>query len=243
MSTVETYDTLDAGKKAFRVTIIDDVVSIYDLSLETINQDTLEYNEIKNKPKLVLTIQTLLVGSPSEGTLNEGNVIIVEIEPLNYYYIGATIFKFTTQSPLIELVSNVGNNKITTPYAIDETKSYYLFNNFTIISGAVSMENPYLYFNDNSLITEDRVYQPPRQPSAKTDIVSMYIGSIRYTARWVSNPGEEYDRITKRYNRALFIEYVGQQKTQITRDEYIEIMNNFGKLMGYVSLEYTKVTL
>ncbi len=233
---LETYDTLDAGKKVYRVTISDETVNIYDLSLETFDQNTLEYNDIKNAPKLTLIAQTILVGSPLEDDLNEGNVIIIETMPLEYYYIGSTIYKFTTKSPLMELVSNVGNNKITTPYAVDSNDSYYLFNNFTIISGvsrSTMDTNPYLYFNDNSLITEDRVYHPPRQPSAKTDITSMYIGTIRYTARWVSNPAAEYDRIMKCYNRNIFVEYTGQPKVQINRDQFVEIMNNFGKLMGY----------
>ena len=55
----------------------------------------------------------------------DGNTILVHTKEDEYIYIGESIFKFYSFSPIIDYVSPVGNNDVPYPYAIDKEGNYY----------------------------------------------------------------------------------------------------------------------
>ena len=58
---------------------------------------------------------------------NEGNTILIQINPLNYVYIGMGVFSFETTYRIIKYVSKIGGSGgYPYPYAIDTQLNYYL---------------------------------------------------------------------------------------------------------------------
>ena len=58
---------------------------------------------------------------------NEGNTILIQIDPLSYVYIGMGVFSFKTAHRIIKYDSKIGGSGgYPYPYAIDTQLNYYL---------------------------------------------------------------------------------------------------------------------
>jgi len=72
-----------------------------------------------------------------------GNSILIEINHLQYVWIGNRIIEFTSQASIKKFVSPVGNNDVVYPYAIDVDNMYYLMIENTIVDGVEKGMDPY----------------------------------------------------------------------------------------------------
>ena len=63
----------------------------------------------------------------------DGHVVVVEVNPNEYIYIGESVYKFTTFAQLTRLESYIGNNDVPYPCVVDQDHNVYLFIDQVII--------------------------------------------------------------------------------------------------------------
>lgn len=68
----------------------------------------------------------------------------VHTKGCEYAYIGSKFYFFETDSPIVEYVSEVGNNDVPHPYAVDERGRFYLMVENVVLSKLYPSEtDPY----------------------------------------------------------------------------------------------------
>ena len=61
-----------------------------------------------------------------KGNWSLGNSILIQLSPQKYYFIGDSIFSFTSRSPIIRYESPVGNNDVPYPIAFTENRLFFM---------------------------------------------------------------------------------------------------------------------
>jgi hypothetical protein len=56
----------------------------------------------------------------------KGNSILVRVSENRYVFIGHTVYSFETKYPIVKYLSEVGNNDVPYPYAVDTENNFYL---------------------------------------------------------------------------------------------------------------------
>lgn len=177
--------------------------------------------------------------SGGQGNEFDGNTILVKMNDTTYIYIGCKIMSFNTQNQIISYHSPVGNNDVPYPYAIDSANNYYLMIEDVILKKTKELENvvinsndPYEYYYHASLITEDR--GQGRKPLFQNNfnIIRFYIGKELYTMRYSILPSNEFDRFTKELGNNVYIRDKKNVKHNVTKQQYIEIMEDYGITIG-----------
>lgn len=172
----------------------------------------------------------------------DGNSILVQITSDKYVYIGPQIFSFTPKDKVVKYVSPVGNNDVPYPYAIDEKGRYYLLTEGIILEELPENEtDPYDYYYIGNLITEDKGVIPPRQPKIKNfnDIVEYYIDKEGYTLNYDPTPAKDYERLIPEYGKKMYVVKTDGKKYELTKEMYIKLMKDFGKVIGISPIKYT----
>ena len=93
-------------------------------------------------------------------------------------------------------------------------------------------EDPYEYYYHASLITEDR--GQGRKPLFQNNfnIIRFYIGKELYTMKYSISPSNEFDRFTKELGNNVYIRDKKNVKHNVTKQQYIEIMEDYGITIG-----------
>lgn len=171
----------------------------------------------------------------------EGNTNLIKLSDKRYVYVGETIYEFTSLHDIVDYQSPVGNNDVPYPYAIDEKNNYYLMLDHVIVNFPDKVENPYDKYWNGGLMTTDSSFTPPKEPVYPNfqDIEEFYIlekGKKEiYTLRHDPNPAKEYDRLTK--SGSLSLAYTDGKEKDLSKKDYIQLMNDFGKLLNYKPLK------
>jgi hypothetical protein len=136
--------------------------------------------------------------------------------------------------------SPVGNNDVPYPYAIDSKNNYYLMiedvilnNTKELINFLINNNDPYEYYYKASLITEDRGIGTKPLFQNNSNIIRFYIGKELYTMKYSPLPSNEFDRFTKELGNNIYIRDKNNVKHNISKQQYIEIMENFGNIVGF----------
>lgn len=160
----------------------------------------------------------------------DGNTILVHTKEDEYIYIGESIFKFYSFSPIIDYVSPVGNNDVPYPYAIDKEGNYYLMIEDIVINKTIDGDDPYDYYYNMDI-------KPDNIKGKK--IKYFMIGEEIYNFSYYSRPHKDYDRISRWDNFGDGMKYIleDNKEYKIDRKEYINIMKKIGKDKG---LRYLK---
>jgi hypothetical protein len=173
------------------------------------------------------------------GSQFDGNTILVKMNDTTYIYIGCKMQSFSTQYKIISYHSPVGNNDVPYPYAVDSEKNYYLMIENVVLKNSIELENflinnndPYEYYYQASLITEDR--GTGRKPIFQNNfnIIKFYIGKELYTMKYSSSPSNDFDRFTKELGNHIYIRDKNNVKHNVTKQKYIEIIEDFGNTIG-----------
>ena len=173
------------------------------------------------------------------GASFDGNTILLKMNDTTYFYIGGKMFSFTVNNPIISYYSPVGNNDVPYPYAIDSQNNYYLMiedvilnNTKELINFLINNNDPYEYYYQATLITEDRGIGTKPLFQNNSNIIRFYIGKELYTMKYSPLPSNEFDRFTKELGNNVYIRDKNNVKHNISKQQYIEIMEEFGNLIG-----------
>lgn len=110
-------------------------------------------NGYEDQPLLSLISSQILIGESlsgrertqwegSHGPQYNGNSLLIQINNLQYLYIGDIIYTFELKADLVHYESPIGISSITYPWAQDEDKNIYLLAYETMIK--LNSENEYL---------------------------------------------------------------------------------------------------
>ena len=169
----------------------------------------------------------------------DGNSILLKVSDTTYIYVGENIKLFHTIHPIISYHSPVGNNDVPYPYVIDSSNNYYLIIEDVIIKSTPELQKillddelPYDYYYRAILITEDMGCGRKPLFDNNFNIRKFYIGKETYTMRYNPFPSTEYDRLTSNLGDHLYIRDHNNNKHEVTKQQYIEIMEDFGITIG-----------
>jgi hypothetical protein len=188
------------------------------------------------------------------------SVLIKLFGTSEYVYIGDCIFSFETDSHshIIDFHtltknqiatfndSNVSNTNICA-YAIDMNNRCYLMNEHVIMKTDSddlnywnSLEkDPYEYYYNISLITNDIRYVLPKEPVHRyfEEINKFYINNKEYTLRYSPNPEKEYDKIISEHSNNGYKPFISVTDTEkisygLSKEQYVDIIKEFGNLIS-----------
>lgn len=248
----KSYFTHDNGGRPFKVTInADGTVNIYkNITDYDVNDPVDVYS---TTPILTYSPESVFVGkspinpmtkfSGGHGPKFDGNSVLLKISADEYIIIGNDIRSFNTSSPIIEYVSPVGNNDVPYPYAIDEQGHYYLLSSDVILLKVPKNKRNDVadYYYEAANMTQDMGIcdsKPKTNPFA--GIVEFRIGGERYTLNYEGEPAKEYDRLIEYFGSPIEVIKTDKKKYKLTKQEYVSLMEDYGKKMGFVNLP-TKV--
>jgi hypothetical protein len=144
----------------------------------------------------------------------------------------------------------VGNNDVPYPYAIDDKDNYYFLTGTSStgilrIDDISKRDSPYKYF-----------FFIVKNIGESENIEWMYMGDDRYTMSTSSRPADDYDNFIIRYmianpitfsqmllghQRHMYIQFKGEEKKRISRNEYIQLLENYNKKVGLIPLSDVKI--
>lgn len=250
------YFTHDNGSRPFKVVIKKGMVNVYKRKRE---------DEYETKPILTYETKRIFIGASPHIDMTEysggygpkfnGNSLLLQVGMgtgmCEYVHIGSEIFSFSTKCEIKKYVSPVGNNDVPYPYAIDLHGNYYLLiEEVVILAGATTKEqmkeydDPYTYYYDYNLITEDAGTIPKTEPKIEHfgGIVRYMIGSNKYTLRYNPNAKKEYDRIMRSFNnKPMYIINVDKKKIELTKRSYIKLMKDYGRALSFEPMQHLKI--
>jgi hypothetical protein len=255
----ETYQILDNGDMPFKVEITTLHNAPFGKKVKIYKKigNTLEYDIIYgNEPFIEFEPERVFIGKSTRnpqtnfsggfGEQFDGNTILLHLNDNLYLSIGSEIYTFTTDlgHTIIEYVSPVGNSSVPYPYAVDDHENFYLMIENVVVKNIPMKyqqnDDQYGYYYDSNLITLDMGRIPPRIPKIQNyrGIKTYYHGNnnpVQYTLRYTPIPDKNYDRLSTfdDFDDGMFIEYVNGDRKQLSKADYITLMENFGTLMGF----------
>jgi hypothetical protein len=249
------YLTHDNYDRPFCVYIdeLNDEVSVYkrdDDEGEGEYEDDDSSTDLKNYTKLIQKFKAdkIFIGESPVNPMTEfsggygpefdGNSILLKIHEKEYVFIGYQIYSFKTKNEIVSFVSPVGNNDVPYPYAIDDKDNYYFLLGGDEYTGILRIDDdskpddPYRYF-----------YFIKKNIGESENIQFMYMGDEQYVMTTSSNPAYDYDDLVKRLGDEgpMYIQFKGEDKKPISRDEYIELLENYNKKVGLIPLSDVKI--
>jgi hypothetical protein len=176
-------------------------------------------------PILAQNAKTIFVGESPKNKMTTfsgghgpdflGNSILLELEDNQYEFIGQHIFSFTSLAKITHFVSPVGNNDVPYPYAIDVDGNIYLLIEHVVLKSGNEEDDPYSYYYDNSLMG------------------NFYVEEECYSLRYHAFPEKNYERITRDIGKPVYVMDPHNNKSVLTKEEYISHVNEFGRRLSF----------
>jgi hypothetical protein len=143
------YPIINGDNRKYKVQLIKSIVIITEI--ET------------NKIYLIKKYKNIFIGKNTKKysqykQLFTGSSILVEIEDLEYIYIGAKIFKFNTKEPIEKFYSIMGNSSVIYPLGLSKTHAYLILENVYILRDFGDMD-PYEIYYDFKKIWKRKAYK------------------------------------------------------------------------------------
>jgi hypothetical protein len=238
------YNTHDNYGRPYKVVInYDNFVSVY-------KNDTNEtlFNKKVNKVFVGKSpINEMTKFSGGHGKDFDGNSFLLELDDDSYQHIGRDIFTFNSYNKIVKYVSPIGNNDVPYPYAIDSDGNIYLLiedvvlintNQFKQLN-TTKYDDPYDYYYNLDLITEDCGRVPPQIPDIKkldefkeyNNIKEYYHNGEKYTLRYKTNPENYYND-----GDQVYLVYENGEQKYLTKEDFIKLHEQFGMLIGFRKL-------
>lgn len=246
---MEEYKIHDNGGRPFKVHVNKNHVQIFAKKKKR--------DSYKFKPFYDKKVEQVFVGlsplnamtqfSGGHGPRFDGNSLLLHKNKLTYVFVGESVFKFRALAPIVSYVSPVGNNDVPYPYAVDSKNNYYLLVEGMIINIPVlaDMDDPYDYYYNADLITDDIGRDPPKKPPLG------YIRNIREfwqeywdygdnnqlhnygNQQWTLRFRSDYKKRAHELKNA-YIVYENGTKQDLDPETYIAIMKEAKARMGVV---------
>ena len=227
----DTYLTHFNGGRPFVVVVQPSVVTIYDNSDDPPSL-LMTFTDVRKTfiGKSPLTPMTEFSGG--HGKMFDGNSILIQTESLRYVFIGSMIYSFDAVSNIISYVSEVGNNDVPYPYAVDDQNNVYLMIESVIVKNYLGTLDPY----------NDLLYRPPNLSGTIEDATEGIVNLIGtdyssdigeeesvYRVSWQKDASEHYNRPWMSNLKAVYKD--GSMK-YLSENDYVIVMKAIGDALG-----------
>lgn len=178
----------------------------------------------------------------------DGNSILVKVVGNNQYvWIGNRgIQQFQTKAPIVEYVSPVGNSDVPYPFAKDVNGNYYLLFVDTMVKNLPSkyISDPNDFYFDNHIIigNEYESGHPEILKQLGYDIDMYLTGDEVFNLTYKPDAAAEYDDIVNvRFKAPMYFVDSAGNKHQVTKQEYVNLMNAYGNVFGMEGIHFTTI--
>lgn len=254
MST-KVYFTHHNGARPFKVEILSKKeVRIYKLNQAGDGNPSFETDDdlvFEKRPIFKFEPEKIFVGKSPEtpstlylGTAGpewDGNSLLLKLENGSYVFIGECIFSFKPLAEIVKFVSPMGNNDVPYPWAKDKEGNYYLPVEETILHQVPKgTDDPYTWFYENG----QRIYSSSEEvvlPRPGFEGIQHWmLGKEKWNIFWSHNPEWSYDALTEDGKLKMSVETADGKKKKLSKEEYVHIVEKFGKEMGLEGLKNRK---
>lgn len=229
-----TYYTHNNGSRPFKVIIQLNKIEIYN--------ETSDKHIYSNIPDHIFNYINIFIGKCPIAGLNkeyaeksDGNSILINSGKNEYIFIGYKIFSFISLTEIISFISPVRNSNVPYPYAIDsDGNTYLLIEEVILINDGkqIIQDDPYHYYYKYRSIT-NYVQTIDNTDKVFCNIERLYLKEKEREMIYYPFPDKYYDNLVKE-NKKLYIKKNDlENKTELTKQDYIEIINSFGKERGF----------
>lgn len=251
------YLTHDNGGRPFCVYVDESINQVHIYKSSNSDDDIEEYTEHIGTYKYLRIfiglspLNTMTKFSGGHGSNFDGNSILLKIDDLKYMFIGSNIYTFTTLYNITVFESPVGNSDVPYPYAIDSEENYYFLLETIYDSGIMKIndiskrDDPYTYFyymqSENFRLTENikwiHLESNKLEPQYFCGFKCGYKLEYQpYRMNTCSQPKEYYEDLCNRFDPIMYIEFNGENKRIIEKEEYIQLLKNYNKKIGLLPL-------
>ncbi len=195
--------------------------------------------------KLILEqdfVQVFIGKSESDGSEYDGNTILIQESEYSYVWIGDRIIRFMAYEQIIEYKSPLGPNEVPYPWAVDSRGWVYLFLEDVVMTNpgdSVKLSRPYEYYWFDGLGNICGF----RNPLIKNfqSIQKFFIENETYNLGYNPFPEKEYDRLVQSIGPNLFVEKTDGIKYPLNKQEFCDLMKEFGEVAGFCPLDHIDV--
>lgn len=235
------YNIYDDGGIPFKVKIDDKVIKIF----KNNNGNYSSFAEITN-------YQKVFIGNDKNNPQFAGNTILVNVKYNEYIFISGAIISFQSINKINSFVSGRQKGGSPYPYAKDVNNNIYLFQDLTIIKNNSSFQaettqykDPYDYYYNHILITQDEGIRPPKQPKIKNfmNVNKAFIDDESFTLKYEPFAEESYDDKIPNFGDKMFVTDSKGKKKQMVKSIYVELMKRYGEAMGFEPFHDVKIII
>jgi len=233
----QVYYTEFNNARPFKVTITNNVVSVAKLNTDDTESKDKYLNIFEYHPLKIFVGKSKIHDPPKywgEGSSLDGNSILLHMTDNEYIYIGQSIYSFTSLSEIIQYESPVGGSYVPYPYAIDKENNFYL-----LAYEIIFLHKPYFNYDDPYTHYDDVV----NILSTKFNNINKFkINHKSQKYLCISNDPEQlYNELSNNDTNKLTIYYKDKSKMYIKKHEYMELMDEYKKYIGYTKLVYNMI--
>ncbi len=185
---------------------------------------------IGKSPKNEMTVDT------GYGKYYDGNSVLLWLDTNKYVFIGLEIYSFISLSEIDYYISPIDNNVSPMPYGLDNENNVYLFEGGIIMKNSKKHKKYRLCKNEFPYME----YWSARDTNIDVfvdneKIKNYYINDKKEYFSYDYNPEEQYDHLLKNKplgSKMYIISPNTNEKKELNKDRYIEIINNIGNEKG-----------
>ena len=243
----ESYLIVDNGGRPHKVVCDGNTVSVHEIDQKTTN-DTNVWS-YKTDPILTYHPQKVFVGKSHKTEMTEfsggygprwdGNSILLHMGSNKYIHISRKISAFDSIGNITSYVSLVGNSQFIYSYAIDEYNNYYLLQQNVILKNPNldGYDQPYRYYFDYSLLTDNHGYIPPKKcKKIFRDIMTLYCNGERSTLHYNPFP-EHINTHWFEHKDSMYVINTNGDKIEYTWADHLSLMNHVADTYNFVPLK------
>jgi len=264
---VDTYFTHDNGGRPFRVEIRDEKeVALFQRD-QVASRDTDE-NIYESDPSRVWSnVAKVWVGkspitpmtsySGGHGPRFDGNSLLLELTSGDCVFVGEAVKQFRPQAPIVKYVSEVGNNDVPYPLAVDQDGRRYLMTENVILTQIPpDTEDSYRWYYDRCSMTpelsviregEEKLSstETERPIWTRTDVLRFFVGPETYNLTYTPYPRENFAFLiqcgqeeSEQGQLYVVTQHTYPDRTELDEAAYVSLMEDFARKMGFEPLQF-----
>ena len=207
-----------------------------------------EHTENGEKRKLIIVKPVRIFFSPQQKKHNSKvQCILLEKEESKlgineYIYVGFEVFLFRAVK-IATLISNMGNNRIAYPYALDINGCTYLMLEKVImgsewLSARKKGDDPYEQYYRYITLTKFPGWDPKPVVENFCGIVEFYLGQDLYALTYTAEAEQDYERMSRSLGKP-HLKNINGIRAVLTKRNYKKCMAEYGNLMQFQPMNAT----
>lgn len=126
------FITHDNRRRPFKVSIQNERVKIFNNETQELIKEYLSVKEYFAGYGYIHDVKEIKENLPED--FDYGNSILLVLKHNKYCYIGDTVYEFTTEEPITDYYSPIGNNDVPYPVAVTKLNVYFMLDKKQVLA-------------------------------------------------------------------------------------------------------------